>query len=153
MHSSDPATLLLAAEQASKQAYAPYSGFRVGAAALLADGATVTGTNVENASYGLTQCAERNLLNTLVAQGHQAPLPVIVLAVWGARCNTASSEQTAATHGAVTPCGACRQVMVELLPPETPIIYKHPATGAITTSSPQALLPDSFSLSAPTETR
>ncbi len=138
--------LVTKAKEASEHAYAPYSGFHVGAAAKLTDGTVVTGANVENVSYGLTQCAERNLLNTVVAMGYKPPLPVEALAVWGALKKTA--DKAAAAYGAVTPCGACRQALVELLPGNTPVIYKQPKTGDITTTTPHALLPASFNLDA-----
>src|SRR5271165_2860766 len=85
-----------AATQAAENAYAPYSGFRVGAALLLDDGSTVTGCNVENASYGLTICAERSALVRAVSEkGPQ----VRVKAVAVTNLNNAASP----------PCGACRQ--------------------------------------------
>lgn len=90
--------LTQAARKVQKQAYAPYSHFTVGAAALGADGQIYTGCNVENASYGLTLCAERNAMFHGVACGcHE--FPVLLIA--------GDSE------GYTIPCGACLQVMVE----------------------------------------
>jgi cytidine deaminase len=92
----DIAELLRVAEQAQKLAYAPYSGFAVGAALLAADGTIYAGCNVENASYGLTICAERNAIAHAVSCGAQLFTAVAVV-----------------TDNGVTPCGACRQVLAE----------------------------------------
>ena len=92
------AALLATAGEAARRAYVPYSRFPVGAAALTADGRVVTGCNVENASYGLTVCAERVAVWTAAAGGHRAVRAVAVVAP-GAR--------------GTTPCGACRQVLNE----------------------------------------
>ena len=98
--------LLAAAREAADQAHCPYSNFHVGAAVRCSDGTVVTGCNVENASYGLTICAERVSLFNCVAQGLQ-PLELAVSCV-DAQNNTSLSSRM--------PCGACRQVMQELLP-------------------------------------
>ena len=98
--------LLAAARKAADQAYCPYSNFHVGAAVRCTDGTVVSGCNVENASYGLTICAERVALFNCVAQGLQ-PLELAVSCV-DAQNNTSLSSRM--------PCGACRQVMQELLP-------------------------------------
>ena len=98
--------LLSAAREAAEQAHCPYSNFHVGAAVRCSDGTVVTGCNVENASYGLTICAERVSLFSCVAQGLQ-PLELAVSCV-DAQNNTSLSSRM--------PCGACRQVMQELLP-------------------------------------
>lgn len=89
--------LIRAARSARRRAYAPYSGFRVGAAVLTGSGAIVGGCNVENASLGLSICAERGAVHRAVAEGHRRLLAVAV-----------SSGPAAAT-----PCGACRQVLAE----------------------------------------
>lgn len=93
-----------AARRAAANAYAPYSGFPVGAAVLGADGAVYSGCNVENAAFGLTQCAERAALSTAIAAG-AAPRSLTVLLIY-----------MPGKH-AHPPCGACRQVMQELMAP------------------------------------
>ena len=98
--------LLAAAREAAEQAHCPYSNFHVGAAVRCSDGTVVTGCNVENASYGLTICAERVSLFNCVAQGLQ-PLELAV------SCVDAQNHTSLSTR---MPCGACRQVMQELLP-------------------------------------
>jgi cytidine deaminase len=87
-----------AAEAAAANAYVPYSGFRVGAACIGDDGQIHSGSNVENASYGLTICAERNAVFQAVAAGQQQIRALLVY--------TPTPEP-------VTPCGACRQVICE----------------------------------------
>ena len=104
MNNAEP--LLAAAREAAEQAHCPYSNFHVGAAVRCTDGTVVSGCNVENASYGLTICAERVSLFNCVAQGLQ-PLELAVSCV-DAQNNTSLSSRM--------PCGACRQVMQELLP-------------------------------------
>jgi cytidine deaminase len=85
-----------AALEAGRHAYAPYSEFLVGAAIRTTSGRIVAGCNVENASYGLTMCAERNAVAAMVAGGEREIALVVV-----------------ASRGGVTPCGACRQVLAE----------------------------------------
>ena len=100
----DERTLLQEAAVACKTAYSPYSGFRVGAAALTCDGKIWTGQNVENASYGLTQCAERSALTRANAGGDGDK--IVKLAVMG-------TGRDFDTESPVCPCGACRQVINE----------------------------------------
>lgn len=95
------ASLLAHAEQARKTAYAPYSKFHVGAALLAGDGRIFQGCNVENASFGLSICAERNALWKAVSEG--------------VRDFTAVAVTAGPRHGA-SPCGACRQVLHEFAP-------------------------------------
>ena len=90
--------LMDAAREASVRAYAPYSRFHVGAAVLADDGRVFTAANVENASYGLTSCAERNAIFAAVSAG--------------VRCIVAVAVHTP-TAQPVSPCGACRQVIYE----------------------------------------
>jgi cytidine deaminase len=117
------AELLGRAQAAAPGAYAPYSSFEVGAAALLRDGRVVTGVNVENASYPLGMCAERCALARAVAEGVR-PGDVEALAV------TAS------------PCGGCRQWLFEFGVDR--VIFLH--EGEILVRRPDQLLPDSFVL-------
>src|ERR1700761_4237227 len=104
----DPAVverLLTAAREAAEHAYAPYSNFRVGAALLFEDGYIAGGCNVENVSFGLTSCAERNALFRAVSERGAAHR---IVAVAVTNLNGAASP----------PCGACRQVMSEFVTPD-----------------------------------
>jgi homotetrameric cytidine deaminase len=102
------ATLLAAAHAARRRAYAPYSRFRVGAALLTSEGAIVGGCNVENSSYGLTNCAERTAIFAAHAAGQLGAPPdgprIVAIAI------------VAESAGPPTPCGACRQVLAEFGP-------------------------------------
>lgn len=127
------ADLMEAAREARERAYVPYSGFAVGAALELADGRIVTGANVENASYGLTNCAERSAVFRAVAESAPGARPVIrAVAV------------IADSPDPVSPCGACRQVLAEFCSPETPV-YLGNLSGAVAETSVGALLPGAFS--------
>ena len=121
--------MLDAARAAAERAYAPYSGFPVGAAALTDDGTVVAGCNVENASYGLTVCAERVAVWTAAAAGHRTVRAVAVVA-------------TKATG--VTPCGACRQVLNEFAPPDAELIVVLEGPTGPEQVALSALLPRSF---------
>jgi len=101
--------LMAQAQKAALAAYAPYSKFRVGAALLCEDGSVVTGCNVENRSFGLTVCAERNAVFTGVGQGKRR---FVALAI-----STPDSVES------VGPCGACRQVLSEFMPPQSPVRF------------------------------
>ncbi len=100
----EDAMLLMAARAVTTKAYAPYSKFHVGAAALMANAEVITGTNQENASYPVGICAERVLLGT-VANAHPG-VPVKCMAI------SYNSEEAKSDHP-ISPCGMCRQVMVE----------------------------------------
>ena len=99
-------SLIAAARAAAASAYAPYSGFHVGAALGFADGSVVTGANVENASYGLTLCAETVAVSKALADGQRGGLQAV--AVIGGKVGAVGVGDP------VTPCGRCRQVLSEL---------------------------------------
>lgn len=107
--SFDKDKLLDMALIARSNAYTPYSKFKVGAAILLTNGKYITGCNVENASYGLCNCAERTALFKMISDGYTKN-DVVAMAIVGQ------------TEDPISPCGACRQVMEELLNPDTPVI-------------------------------
>ncbi len=94
------AALIAAARAAAEQAYAPYSGFAVGAALLFGDGTVITASNVENASYGLSLCAETNAVARAMNQGLRGGLVAVAV--------------TGPGDALITPCGRCRQVLHEL---------------------------------------
>jgi cytidine deaminase len=122
----DELRLYEAARGAARQAHAPYSGFPVGAA-LLAEGGgePILGVNVENASYGLTSCAERNAVFAAVAAGLRDFTAIAVHA----------------EAGSAPPCGACRQVLAEFSPAMT-VVYR--SGGDVIASTVAELLPDRF---------
>ena len=113
------------------QAYAPYSKFQVGAAVLTADGEVFAGCNVENASYGLTICAERVAVGTAVAAGHKQIVAVAV-----------------ASSGGHSPCGACRQVLSEFGPAMEVILIDADDPTKMRTTTLATLLPEQFSSGA-----
>ncbi|MCL2454859.1 MAG: cytidine deaminase [Micrococcales bacterium] len=124
----DWAALRVAAREVAARAYAPYSGLRVGAAALADDGRVVVGCNVENASYGLTLCAECSLVSALHASGGGRLVALVCV----------SADGAAADGGVLAPCGRCRQLLVE-----------HGGPGLLlgTASGPRTMaqmLPDAF---------
>ncbi len=119
------------ARQAALHSYSPYSGFRVGAALRLSNGAVVTGTNVENVSYGLTICAERAALVTAVSQFGPS---IRVEAVAVANLNAAASP----------PCGACRQMLAEFTLPGAPVAF--PAADGPRTMPFAEILPLAFDM-------
>jgi cytidine deaminase len=133
--SIEPESLIHAARAARELAYAPYSGFKVGAAALTKDGRVFVGCNVENASYGLCNCAERTALFAAVAAGCR-PGEFTHLAV------------VADTPGPVSPCGACRQVMLEMGGPSL-IVLQANLRGSLAKTTVAQLLPGGFTLDAP----
>lgn len=100
---STPNHLIEVAWQATLRSYVPYSAYAVGAALLTEDGMIIAGCNIENASYGLSMCAERVALYRTLAEGHNAFRALAVVA-----------EGDAMPY----PCGACRQVLAEFAPPD-----------------------------------
>lgn len=119
--------LMDCAIKARENAYSPYSHFAVGAALLCEDGTLYEGCNIENASYGLTNCAERTAIFKAVSEGH---IKFKALAV------------VADTEGPCAPCGACRQVMAEF---KIPLIIMGNLMGNIKIVTIEELLPFSFS--------
>jgi cytidine deaminase len=101
--------LLEQAHRAAETSYSPYSHFRVGAAVLCADGSVFTGTNVENRSFGLTNCAERSAIFSAVSAGKKDFKAIAVF--------------TPDSAVAVAPCGACRQVISEFVGRDFPIVF------------------------------
>ena len=130
MKKSEALNLLRAAARVSRRAHAPYSKFQVGAALLTVGGEIITGCNVENASYGLTICAERNAVFHAVAAGHRTFRAVAIVA---------SGKQMP------FPCGACRQVLAEFCGPETAVlIAPRRRLAAYDQSTLGELLPKTF---------
>jgi cytidine deaminase len=123
-------SLWIEAQQIAQNAYAPYSKFRVGAALLCEDGTIVTGVNVENRSFGLTICAERATICAAVAKGF---LRFTALAI-----STPDSVEP------VGPCGACRQVMGEFLPGDTPVRFAGSGANQVNTTVAELLPFDSL---------
>ena len=119
--------LMDCAIKAREKAYSPYSHFAVGAALLCEDGTLYEGCNIENVSYGLTNCAERTAIFKAVSEGH---IKFKALAV------------VADTEGPCAPCGACRQVMAEF---KIPLIIMGNLMGNIKIVTIEELLPFSFS--------
>src|SRR3990167_1875860 len=127
--------LIAAARSAAAQSYSPYSRFPVGAALLFADGSVVTGTNIENASYGLALCAETVAVSKAMADGVRGGL--VKVAVTGPDDRGGGDP--------ITPCGRCRQVLNELAQlggTDPEILCVGPNEVRRTTMS--ALLPDAF---------
>jgi cytidine deaminase len=124
----DGNVLLAEARASIKRAYAPYSKFPVAAAVIDDRGRIFTGVNIENASYGLTICAERVAIFSAIAAGARSVAAIAV-----------TSEKLQS----ITPCGACRQVMAEFCPTDTPVFLGGGKKGFRETTV-GALLPDAF---------
>src|SRR5690606_299498 len=116
------------ATRARELAYVPYSRFPVGAALLTKDNRIVTGCNIENAAYGLCNCAERTALFKAWSEGMREFAALAVIAD---------------TEEPVSPCGACRQVMLELCPGDMPVILAN-LKGDVLETTVNALLPHGF---------
>ncbi|MFO1492162.1 MAG: cytidine deaminase [Kiritimatiellia bacterium] len=129
----NPQDLVNLAVAAAENAYAPYSNYRVGAALWMEDGRVFTGCNVENASYGLTNCAERTAVFKAVSEG---AVKIRMIAIAGGRGDAPAF-----------PCGACRQVMAEFADAATPVLVAAPdRPEAFQTLTLGGLLPYSFKL-------
>ncbi|WP_438433360.1 cytidine deaminase [Gorillibacterium sp. sgz500922] len=124
--------LIAEAKLVRERAYVPYSHFKVGSALLAADGSVHLGCNVENGALGPTNCAERTALFRAIADG-QSPRSFRAIAVTGD------------TELPITPCGVCRQVLIELCGPEMPVILTN-LKGDRTETTVGALLPGAFLL-------
>lgn len=123
--------LINAAIEACELSYSPYSNFKVGAALLCKDGTIFKGSNIENASYPLCMCGERNALYNALMHGYKKE-DFVSLAV------------VADTDEVCSPCGACRQVIFELMPNDATIIMAN-LKGDVKETNPVELLPFAFS--------
>jgi homotetrameric cytidine deaminase len=133
MASLDPALeqLVQQAREAAGNSYSPYSGFKVGAALRLTTGEVVTGTNVENVSYGVTICAERSALVRAVSEFGPT---IRIAAIAVANLNEAASP----------PCGACRQALAEFALPDAPVAF--PAADGVRVMTFSEVLPLAFEM-------
>ena len=129
-----PEKLIKVAKAAMEKAYAPYSGYKVGAALLCADGTVYTGCNIENAAYSPTVCAERTAVFKAVSEGKRE---FSAIAVCGGKNGVIT--------GFFPPCGVCRQVMAEFCPKDF-TVYLVGAEGTYRTCTLGELLPESFCL-------
>ncbi|SER83228.1 cytidine deaminase [Psychrobacillus sp. OK032] len=120
--------LLAASIKARENAYVPYSKFKVGAALLTKDGEVIHGCNIENASFGLTNCAERTAVFKAVSEGKKDFAAIAIVAD---------------TEGPVSPCGACRQVLVEFCEKDMPVLLTN-LNGEVLETTVAELLPGAF---------
>ncbi|CAM4303099.1 cytidine deaminase [Listeria booriae] len=120
--------LIALAKQARENAYVPYSKFKVGAALVTTEDEVVMGCNIENASYGLTNCAERTAIFKAVSEGKQHFKKLVIVAD---------------TDGPVAPCGACRQVISEFCEPDMPVVLTN-MKGDVAEVTVGELLPGAF---------
>lgn len=127
---SDPASLLIAAREVRANAYAPYSGFQVGAALLADDGHVHLGCNVENVAYPEGTCAEAGAIAAMCAAGTSRNIAAVLV--------------IADSPVPVTPCGGCRQKLAEFASPETPI-HLAGLDGIAVTTTLAAIFPGAFS--------
>ena len=132
MTTIDNSKLMELAKEASQIAYAPYSKFLVGAAALYESGKYYTGCNIENSSYGLSLCAERNAISSAIAQGEKTPLKKIAIYSKGKKM--------------CMPCGACRQWIAEFTEDKDVEIIVEAQDSQCAVFKIADLLPHSFSL-------
>jgi cytidine deaminase len=132
MNEMDPGKLLEAAAHVMERAYAPYSKFRVGSAVMTEDGSMVTGCNVENSSFGLTNCAERTALFSAIASGRTKFTAIAIVADGNQK---------------PYPCGACRQVLAEFCAPGMPVfVASRGNLGTFDKTTLGDLLPKAFRL-------
>ena len=124
----DMQSLLAQSKIARETAYVPYSKFPVGAALLAEDGTVFHGCNIENASFGLTNCAERTAIFKAVSQGVKTFKAIAIVAD---------------TEGPCSPCGACRQVIAEFCAPTMPV-YLTNLKGDVLETTVEGLLPGAF---------
>lgn len=127
MERPDFAAVIAAAHLGRTRAYVPYSKFAVGAAVLTASGQIFPGCNIENAAYPVTLCAERVALFSAYAAGERDIVAIAVIT---------------ATDDVASPCGACRQVLLELAPQSVVLLLN--VAGAQRITTPQELLPHGF---------
>lgn len=136
-------SLVEAAEKVRENSYSPYSGLTVGAALLTVDGHVITGTNVENASFSLTICAERAAIVSAVSQGHK---DFVSLALVAKGVNFQSNSL-------LTPCGACRQMLAEfaqLTGRDIEVVMASTDRSQLSITTSTALLPSAMSSEAVT---
>lgn len=131
MKKLSPTELMSAARAVARKTYSPYSKFPVGAAVMTSDGEVFVGTNVENASYGLTICAERAAIFSMIAGGKKS---IAALAIW-------MPTRGRRLGNSAMPCGACRQVISEFAKPSTQIYVLGSKSQTVRT-----LLPFAFRL-------
>ncbi len=122
--------LLKLAQEAKKNSYSPYSNFSVGSALITSTGKFYSGCNVENSSYGLTICAERNAIFKMIADGERQIEGILVIGD---------------TEEYLPPCGACRQVIVEFSKDDTPV-YMFNSRGQWNETTVREILPATFFL-------
>lgn len=126
----DQHTLMEQSKIAREHAYVPYSKFKVGAALLTKDGEVIHGCNIENASYGLSNCAERTAIFKAVSENKRDFAAIAIVAD---------------TEGPCSPCGACRQVIAEFCAKDMPV-YLTNLKGDVLETTVEQLLPGAFSL-------
>jgi len=129
--------LISLAIEARKNAYAPYSGYCVGAALMCSDGSIYTGCNVENASYGATNCAERTAVFKAVSEGHRS---FMAIAIAGGKRTESMDEPTDLAY----PCGVCRQVLREFCVPSEMTVIVCKSVSDYRETTLEELLPNSF---------
>ncbi len=128
-----------AAREVRQHAYAPYSGYQVGAAILTSSGRTFVGCNVENASYGLSVCAERSAIVQMIAAGEHTPVALVVVTPGTSRLGPGVESPPIGA-----PCGMCRQTLAEFVADMPIRLSAEPEANLTRTTSLAALLPEAF---------